>query len=39
MNFENLLNQLKKTTFEKIVEKYNKEYCEGDIPVECIEII
>ena len=33
MNFENLLDQLKKTTFEKIMEKYNKESRKEDIPV------
>lgn len=37
MNFENLLDQLKKTTFEKIMEKYNKESRKEDIPVECID--
>lgn len=37
MNFENLLDKLKHFTFEEIIEKYNKESCEGDIPVECID--
>lgn len=37
MNFENLLDQLKKTTFEKIMKKYNNESSKEDIPVECID--